>query len=482
MTEHHGLDLDEIVRANGGHSIFAPSGSAMWLGCSGSLIPNLSAPDNAGVDAAYGTVGHEVAEIWLNDVAAFAAFDGRPDGPFTEDDVDYCTPTQLVGTTKTVVEPSETFEIEIDDDMLAYVRQYIMWCIDLPGKHYVEVRGDFSRLTPIPKQGGTADHGACSPGLLIISDLKMGKGEQVFAAVDVDDPRALVPEYEAGMNGNSQALIYALCFFYEYDHLYDFQRIVIRIAQPRIEHWHVWETTREELLLFAEFVRERAALAWQPNAPRAAGKKTCRWCKVKAGCGALTALIHREAEGVFDPVDDDVIEGQFRVITDQDIAVAKQALADDTYMADPRDPKNLTTLELEKLLPLRKLVENWFSQISEELTRRARDGEELAHHKLVKGRSGRRKFRDEEEAEDDLVNFIGLPREQVFESKMRSPAQIEEKLKTVLGVRGKSAQVLISHLTTQPEGRDTLVPMTDKREALEDVGSVFDDVSDSDEI
>lgn len=497
MTEHHGLDLDEIVRANGGHSIFAPSGSAMWLGCSGSLIPNLQAPDNAGKDAAYGTVGHEVAETWLNSIAAYAAFDDRPDGPFTEEDVDACEPLELVGTMKTVVEPSETFEIEIDEDMLAYVRQYIMWCIVLPGKHYVEVRGDFSRLTPIPKQGGTADHAACSPGLLVISDLKMGKGEQVFAAVDVDDPRALVDEYEAGMNGNSQALIYAICFFYAYDALYNFERIVVRIAQPRLDHWHVWETTREELLKFAEFVKVRAAAAWVPGAPRSAGKKTCRWCKIKGSCGALLALVHRETDDVFSAVvdepdcsiclglgcemcreTDDAIEGQFTVIGSKDIVAARRDLADDKFMADPRDPAHLTTPELEKLLPLRKLVESWFSQVEVELTKRAKNGDPLERHKLVTGRSGRRKWLDDKDAAEELVDFIGVPEEAIHESKMRSPAQIEEKMKTLLGVKPKSAQALISHLTTQSEGRPTLVLLTDKREALEDVGAVFDPVED----
>ncbi|HCF0703046.1 TPA: DUF2800 domain-containing protein, partial [Pseudomonas aeruginosa] len=88
----HGFDLAAVQRKLGGHSVFAPSASAMWLLCSGSLIPNLLAEDEAGEDAAYGTVAHGVAERWLKTGIK---------------------PVDLVGTVELVAEHTQTFEIEI---------------------------------------------------------------------------------------------------------------------------------------------------------------------------------------------------------------------------------------------------------------------------------------------------------------------------------------------------------------------------------
>ena len=57
-------ELAEKINESG-HSAFSPSGSAMWLSCSGSLIANMMEPDSCSYEAAEGTVAHEIAEQWL---------------------------------------------------------------------------------------------------------------------------------------------------------------------------------------------------------------------------------------------------------------------------------------------------------------------------------------------------------------------------------------------------------------------------------
>lgn len=486
MTEHHGLDLDGLFKANGGHSIFAPSGSYMWLLCSGSLIPNLMAQDDAGIDAAYGTVGHEVGEEWL------LRIDDQRDGlaNIPVELIDECRPSYLVGRIVQVKQRSDTFDILIDDDMLAYVRQYIVWCAQLPGSHYIETRNDFSELTPLPKQGGTADHAACDWQVLTITDLKMGKGEQVFAAMDLSDPRALIFDagLEGDLNGNPQALIYAAAFFLKWDWLYDFQRIVIRIAQPRIDHFQTWETTREELLKFMEHVKIRSAAAWVKDAPRTPSKKGCRWCKVKGSCAARAAWMKElrlsESDDVFDPVvidDDGVIEGQFTVKTydSKAMAAVNTDLVENGFDPDAPNPGELSTAALAKLLPHRKLIEDWFKQVDAELLKRSIN-EHVPGYKRVTGREGNRIWIDEKVAAEEL-EFVGISGTARYNITLLSPAQATEYLRTKYRLTSEVAAGLIAHLVTRSAGKPTLVPLTDKREAIPDVGSVFDDVSVPDE-
>ena len=431
MSDHN-FNLSDLEEKLGGHSVYAPSASSMWLYCSGSLIPNLLADDNAGEDAAYGSVAHGVAERWLKTGVK---------------------PVDLIGTVEKVDEGHAVFEIEITHSMLEYVQEYVDWSVFLPGDHYVEQRVDFSRLTPIPKQGGTADHIACEPGALTITDLKMGKGVQVFA------------------KGNTQARLYALGAFYRWDDQYHFERIVIRIAQPRINHFDVWEITREELLEFAEFVKVRAALAWQPNAPRTPGEKQCMWCKVKATCADFAVLQQELTEGVFDNLDDTVDEQKVIKLIDD--------LEDpfEDYKVKPSPVHTLTTAQLEQLLPWRKVVENWWKSVEDELEKRLQNGTDCRKFKLVEGRSNRSWRQNELDAVvEDLDLMFGLDRSEVVEEKVISPSALEELL-IKKGFKRKALPDLMKPLTVKPRGKPTMAPIHDKRPALTiTTEDVFDDL------
>ena len=132
----------------------------MWLHCAGSLIANMMEEDSTSPEAAEGTAAHFVAETWLRS--------GRK-------------PKELIGTVQVVEERGLRFEIPVTQVMMDYVQEYVDWCMFEPGEHYTETRVFFSELTPLPNQSGTADHAACQPGKLVITDLKYGKGIQVFA-------------------------------------------------------------------------------------------------------------------------------------------------------------------------------------------------------------------------------------------------------------------------------------------------------------
>ncbi len=430
MSEHHIFTVSEITEAmervvQGGHSVFAPSASKMWLYCAGSLIPNLFAPDDSGEDAAYGTVGHMVGERWLKT--------GKK-------------PLYLLNKTFWVDGGGWGFFIVVDEVMMDHVERYVRQCATLPGDHFVETRVDFSSLTPIPNQGGTADHVACYYQTMVITDLKMGKGVWVYA------------------EDNSQALLYALGFFFAWDWLYDFQRIIIRISQPRLENFDEWEITREELLAFAEFVKPRAAAAWVQGAPRTPSPEACQWCRVKSTCTA-------KAKVVFDIIGGDTTTSGKPVDFKRMVMFKKELAEKDA--PDIADVATLTTLELERIFTWRYSVERFFKQVIEELESRANDNAKLHLTKQVEGRS-HRAWKNEREALRSLVK-AGLKQSDVQALTMASPAAVEELLRKI-GFKSKDIPDVLDGLVYKPPGKTTIVPIKDKRRPVHDRdGGAFDD-------
>src|SRR5690606_31016918 len=167
-------------------------------------------------------------------------------------------------------------------------QEYVDWCRALPGEHYVEVRVEHTAWCPdedefgmpLDPQFGTSDHVACIPGgalgypeaTIVVTDLKYGKGVKVFAVE------------------NKQAIKYALGAWKEYDWLYNFKHVVIRIAQPRRNHFDVWDLTVEELLEWGDKIKERLTLVFAPDPPFQASEKGCKFCKAAYKCAATPGM------------------------------------------------------------------------------------------------------------------------------------------------------------------------------------------------
>lgn len=423
------INTDEITKLLNGHAIFSPSSSAMWATCSGSLLPNLYANDNAGIDAAYGTVAHGVAQVWLDT--------GEK-------------PKHLLGTVEKVVEPSATFEIEIDNEMLDYVEQYVDWCMYLPGEHFVETRVSISDLTPIENQSGTADHAVCQTGQLIITDLKMGNGVQVYA-------------FE-----NTQALLYAYGFFKKYDHKYKFQTINIRIAQPRLHHFDEWIIDRETLLEWADYLKERAHAAWCKNASRTPSTKGCQWCKVKAECAAHAVFAEKIIEGIFDDISESITESEMTKLANE--------LDNNSLQLSPKPVGSLTTAQMAKLLPYRKMIESWFKELHAETERRCLDGEEIPGYKIVTGKTNR-----EFVGENNVVThleFLGVDPDSLYRKKLVSLGDVEELLRKQ-GYPRKCLPGLLETIVIKPVGRQTMAPESDRRQGLVSIADdSFDNMDD----
>lgn len=161
----------------------------------------------------------------------------------------------------------------------------------------------------------------------------------------------------------------------------------------------------------------------------------------------------------------------------------EQRLNDDEFDLRFSDIKLLSVEQKAKLLPYRKMAEAWWAQLQSDLEAHAAAGETVPGHKVVAGRS-KRKFRNENAAKSFLLDK-GLKQDDFITQKLATPAQVEKTLAAKLKIRHANAKRLLEELVYKPPGKASLVPLSDRRPALEDLSSVaFEDeseTSDSDE-
>ena len=416
-------DDEDIAREEAnGHSVFGASGSSRYLACPGSVRASFGLPDTARYEAAEGTVAHGLAEQWLRS--------GRK-------------PVERLGTTETVKLFTGTYEIPIDAAMMAFVEQYVDWCNEAPGEHYHEQRVDYSVLTPIPNQGGTADHFAARPRWLVLTDLKYGVADQIHA-------------YQ-----NPQVSLYALGVIYEHDWLYGFEKVTIRICQPRLGHFDEWHTTKEELLQFADWAKGRMYQAWDPNPPFVPGEKQCRYCKARLTCDAAI----RWAERLIDDTFDDETE---REGWDLRGHTPEQEL----YELPSIEP--MSTARLANLVSWRKWAETLFKSAFDELDRRAKAGDIAPGWTLAEGKSSRRL--EDKEGVIETLDILGIPEEDAYDHKIKSPAKLEKMLVAQAGRTIKEAKALLKPYVRVVPGGSVLAPVgRGKRKAVDATDDVFED-------
>lgn len=450
-----------------GHSVYSPSGSEMSMTCEESVYLNAIAPDDTTFEAAEGTVAHAMGEEWIK-------AGERPDHRLGE------------------VFDIKGFEIEVDEDMLGFVGDFVKLCEEeAEGAELCESEKqvDTSHLTPIPDQGGTMDFVAIFPGYLTVVDLKYGKEKVDAFYFDEHGVRQI----------NKQLAVYASGVFREWDWLYDFQHIKLVISQPRLpDSRSEVVISRGELLEFEEYAKDRWRQTWKPRdqLTRTPSVKGCRWCAARSNCSALYLFL-TEATNVFSTFDDDgeIIEGQFEEITydNKQLMLANETILDDmapSPFPDLPDPRELTTRAMAKLLRYRKLMENFFNSIERELLDRAiSNEEEIPWWKIVEGRANRKFVDDIEHIVEVVADQFGMTRDDLFKEVMLSPAQFETAVHTALN-KGKAkgdksrislakvqAMLAESDLTVRPSGQKTLAPSGDKRAELPRDGDVFADWS-----
>ena len=380
---------------------FRPSYSATTLNCPGSLLASLAAPDASGVAAAEGTLFHRLIAEWQ----------------MTGD-----KPLYALGQAF----PIDGHTVVADDEMFTHAQTCLERYATLPGQPQIEVRVDISSLTPIPGQSGTADRVHVYPGTVEIIDWKYGKGVQVFA------------------RWNTQLLCYALGVVDRFGDEYLIETIRLHVAQPRLDHYDVWEISREELELWAAWARSQWQIAWEPDAPRIPSGKACQWCRVRIDCPARQVMLERVVAETFE-----------EVVTAEE---QQKALAAVPALPEPPPPPSLPTDRLAWLYRYRRTFELWFKDIGEELLRRGQEGEDIAPWKVVEGRRGNRAWVNEPAAAHAVAHLGVSP----YPTTLASPAEVERRLGAV-GIKGQAAKNFVALYTDRAPGKLTLAPTEDNR-------------------
>lgn len=219
--------------------------------------------------------------------------------------------------------------------------------------------------------------------------------------------------------GNDQLRIYALGAFEMFSCLYDIITVRMSIFQPRLSHSDTWEISIDELLKWADEVLVPAAKqAWNGEGNFKAGEH-CRFCKAKTTC---------------------------RKRAEYNLELAR-------YDFEP--PATLDDIEIAAILAKADELVSWVTDIKEYALRQALSGVSYDGFKVVEGRSNR-KYTDEN-AVVEAVKSAG------FDPYEHSVLGITA-MTALLGK--KKFNELLGTLVEKPQGKPTLVPMSDKRPAV----------------
>jgi len=200
----------------------------------------------------------------------------------------------------------------------------------------------------------------------------------------------------------------------------------MEIDQPRRGHLSTWSITVADLRAQVAKIGRAAAvaLATPATGKRAAGD-WCKFCPARAECEERARFVAGS-----------MIEGLQNL---------------DVIPTQPDRSK------LGFYLSRVQAIRDWCSAVEQEAHDALVRGEKVDGYKLVLGRQGDRKWTDPDAAGTFVISH-GVPREKVYESKLRSPAQVEKLLP-------KEARPLLAPLITRSPGSPTVAPESDPRPA-----------------
>ena len=255
----------------------------------------------------------------------------------------------------------------------------------------------------VPDGYGTADCIIVSDDTMQIIDFKYGLG----VLVDAEQ--------------NTQLMCYSIGALNLFDSLYDIKQVTMHIFQPRRENVQNWTIPVDELKAWAENeLKPKAQMALNGEGEYHPGE-WCHFCKAAVRC---------------------------RARAEEKLRLAQQEF---------KMPPLLTDSEIEEVLTILPDLTKWADGILAYATDAAvNHGKEWNGFKVVEGRSVR-KYKDEElvaQAAKDH-GYTDIYRQSLITMTEMQKLMSKKQFDQILG-----------DLIVKPQGKPTLVPVTDKRPAM----------------
>lgn len=256
----------------------------------------------------------------------------------------------------------------------------------------------------VPDGYGTADCIIVSDDTLQIIDFKYGLG----VLVDAEQ--------------NTQLMCYSIGALNIFDSLYDIKQVTMHIFQPRRENVQNWTIPVDELKAWAENeLKPKAQMALNGEGEYNPGE-WCQFCKAAVRC---------------------------RARAEEKLRLAQQEF---------KMPPLLTDSEIEEVLNILPDLTKWADGILAYATDAAvNHGKKWNGFKVVEGRSVR-KYKDEDKVAQ-------AAKDHGYTDIYRQSLITMTEMQKLMGK--KNFEVILGDLIVKPQGKPTLVPVTDKRPAID---------------
>lgn len=445
----------------GAHARLSPSSAARWTSCTASPDASDGIEDDGSDAAREGTACHQIAEELLIDpdldpqgyVGRWVDFYADHSHSWRDDEV------RDLRTTSVQV-PQEMIDAVVT--AVNFVRQmHTLRGGELEAEQPVPI----GHITGEPGASGTSDVVIRGDKWLVVADFKFGRKK--VTAYDVIEQAGIdivtgnpTPER---VRGNLQLSLYALGAIEKHKLAHgEPSTITLVVIQPFLNHVSEYTCSIKELRDLEQWLRQQADET-RTHPQFRPSESACHFCKAAGRCKAQTKF------------------------------VAELALQGFESLEEAR-PAPVKTLHLGDHYALVPLVQQWCKAVEQRVNEALHAGIPVPRsdglsYKLVAGKKGSRDWADLD-ALLPVMNKMRLKQEELYEMKLKSPAQLEKLTKSPKVKKGEEPipprlgptqwNRLVKHIV-QPDGNPVVALSNDPRPALAAKADGFDDVPPAEE-